>query len=96
MTTSNSPNLFSFPEFQDWKSFIEGRECCTFISLRGKGIIKGEKIEYWQCNRSGLYKPKRKKRRRSKNSGLMFFKYQYIKIIKFIEFIILRDLVWLF
>ena len=66
------PSLFGviILTFQDWKDELEEKECCKFAKSFGATNGKNnEKTIYWQCNRSGCLRSKKKGQRRSKSSG---------------------------
>lgn len=66
-------NFFPFfvIEFQKWKDDVESNDHCSYVVTSGSTKNQlGEKQQYYQCNRSGLYKQKRKGKRRMKTSGI--------------------------
>ena len=57
-------------EFEEWKLDYEENLRCQYLSNTGGMSNKlGEKVTYFQCNRSGIYKCARKGKRRTKSSG---------------------------
>ena len=60
----------SVEEFKEWKEELEREHGCSFVVARGQVRKQdGETVQYYTCNRSGIYKPKRDKKRRTKSSG---------------------------
>jgi hypothetical protein len=57
--------LLLFVEFTEWKDKIEQEESASFTKKTGN---KGE-VQYYQCNRGGLYKHSGTGKRRTKSQG---------------------------
>ena len=60
-----------FPEFEAWKATIEELNCCSFVKTTGAKITgkNGEKVQYFSCNRCGMYRPSGKGIRLTKSQG---------------------------
>lgn len=59
------------PEFEAWKATIEELNCCSFVKTTGAKITEknGEKVQYFSCNRCGMYRPSGKGIRLTKSQG---------------------------
>ncbi|CAH3020775.1 unnamed protein product [Porites evermanni] len=55
---------FQTTKFESWKAEVEEKEGCSF-----KHLSTGQKVEYFQCNRGGSYRPRRSGKRRQKSQG---------------------------
>ena len=63
---------FANPEFDDWKAQTEEEEQTSFKMIGRVKNKDGDTVEYHQCNRSGVYKPRIKgkdRKRHMKTSG---------------------------
>ena len=57
-------------EFKKWKLKVEDKCCCKFVKQTGEKLDShNEKVTYYQCNRSGTYKPKLSRKRNPKSQG---------------------------
>ncbi|XP_072048500.1 uncharacterized protein [Amphiura filiformis] len=62
--------LDSYEEFDEWKASIEIAEGCSFTKTTGDKVIQGGKrTQYYQCNRSGMFRSNNKGKRRQKWQG---------------------------
>ncbi|CAH3198945.1 unnamed protein product [Porites evermanni] len=64
-------HLQNVKEFESWKAEVEENEGCSFVKVTGskKHLSTGQKVEYFQCNRGGSYRPRRSGKRRQKSQG---------------------------
>ena len=61
---------FFFAEFEVWKSTVEELECCSFVKMSGGKVTeKHEEVQYFNCNRCGMYRPSGKGMRLTKSQG---------------------------
>jgi hypothetical protein len=51
-------------EFEEWKGRTEDG-ICSYVKITGGK----ENVQYYQCNRGGLYKPNSTEKRRMKSQG---------------------------
>lgn len=63
--TTTTVYLDNIAAFEQWKAKVEEEERCSFIKTTG---MKGP-VQYYQCNRGGLYKPKGTAKRHLKSQG---------------------------
>ena len=68
--------LFPFIPFEQWKAKVEEEERCSFIKTTGMK----DHVQYYQCNRGGVYKPKGTGKRHLKSQGTIhaIIKYELL------------------
>ena len=68
--------LFPFIAFEQWKAKVEEEERCSFIKTTGMK----DHVQYYQCNRGGVYKPKGTGKRHLKSQGTIhaIIKYELL------------------
>lgn len=59
-----------FLEFEEWKDKTEEEHVCNYARRTG---VKGN-VEYYQCNRGGVYVPSGTGKRRTKSQGITWLK----------------------
>ena len=70
--------------FEEWKAIKEEEEQTCFTK-EGTGKTKeGDNVQYYQCNRSGTYKPRVSRKRHLKPGGKMFIVFS-TKLFLFIK-----------
>lgn len=68
-------HYFFYLEFNQWKVRLEETENCSFVKSTGeKQDLKGDaRVQYFQCNRSGIAREATKTgKRREKSQGELF------------------------
>ena len=57
-------------EFEVWKSTVEELECCSFVKMSGGKVTeKHGEVQYFNCNRCGMYRSSGKGMRLTKSQG---------------------------
>ena len=72
--------LSIFTEFHKWKVNKEDEEQTSFRAYGRAKNKEGETVEYFQCNRSGVFKSrvdKDMRRRHAKTGGMRFIFHSY-------------------
>ena len=63
-------NLPAFLEFEAWKDKVEEIQSCSFFKMTGaKNTERHGVVQYYNCNRCGMYTPSGKGIRLPKSQG---------------------------
>lgn len=59
-------------EFEEWKATIEDLQSCSYVKTTGVKVSEkeGDHVQYFSCNRCGMYRPTEKGMRLTKSQGI--------------------------